>query len=78
MDEAGDVPLDPPIERDFEAIKQRGTLTVLAPYNSTTYFLFRGEPMGFEYELLKAFSREHGVVMMGSSKPEVFPKTQSR
>lgn len=64
VDEAGDVPLDPPIERDFEAIKQRGTLTVLAPYNSTTYFLFRGEPMGFEYELLKAFSREHGLKLV--------------
>ena len=32
VDEAGDVPLNPPIERDLEAIKQRGTLTVLAPY----------------------------------------------
>ena len=46
VDEAGDVALDAPIDRDLEAIKQRGTLTILAPYNSTTYFLLRGEPMG--------------------------------
>jgi membrane-bound lytic murein transglycosylase F len=64
VDEAGDVALGPPIERDLEAIKQRGTLTVLAPYNSTTYFLLRGEPMGYEYELLKAFSREHGFTLV--------------
>ena len=64
VDEAGDVPLDSPIERDLEAIKQRGTLTILAPYNSTTYFLYRGEPMGYEYELLKAFAQEHGLTLV--------------
>ena len=63
VEEAGDLPLDPPIERDLEEIKQRGTLKVLAPYNSTTYFLYRGEPMGYEYELLKAFAREHGLTL---------------
>ncbi|MEK6302648.1 MAG: transporter substrate-binding domain-containing protein [Acidobacteriota bacterium] len=64
VDEAGDVRLDPPIDRDLEAIKRRGTLTILAPYNSTTYFLLRGEPMGYEYELLRAFSREHGLTLV--------------
>ena len=64
VDEAGDAQLGPPIDRDLEAIKKRGTLTVLAPYNSTTYFLLRGEPMGYEYELLQAFSREHGLKLV--------------
>jgi membrane-bound lytic murein transglycosylase F len=64
VDEAGDVALGPPIDRDLEAIKQRGTLTILAPYNSTTYFLLRGEPMGYEYELLQAFAREHGLKLV--------------
>lgn len=63
-EEAGDVELEPPIERDLEAIKQRGTLTVLAPYNSTTYFLYRGEPMGYEYELLKSFAQEQGLTLV--------------
>jgi len=63
VEEAGYMPLDPPIDRDLQAIRERGTLTVLAPYNSTTYFLYRGEPMGYEYELLKAFAREHGLTL---------------
>ena len=63
VEAAGDMPLDPPIDRDLHAIQQRGTLTVLAPYNSTTYFLYRGEPMGYEYELLKTFAREHDLTL---------------
>ena len=59
VEEAGEVPLDPPIERDFESIRQGGTLVVLAPYNSTTFFIYKGEPMGYEYELLKVFAQEH-------------------
>ena len=48
---------------DLAAIKWRDTLTVLAPYNSTTYFIYKGEPMGYEYELLKAFAADHHVVL---------------
>lgn len=50
-----------PIDRDLKAIKERGTLVVLAPYNSTTYFLYRGEPLGYEFELLRAFAEEYGL-----------------
>jgi membrane-bound lytic murein transglycosylase F len=60
---AGEVALDPPVDHDLPAIKERGTLVVLAPYNSTTYFLYRGEPMGYEYELLKTFAQEHGLTL---------------
>ncbi|HET7457704.1 MAG TPA: transporter substrate-binding domain-containing protein [Gemmatimonadaceae bacterium] len=48
---------------DYDAIKARDTLTVLAPYNSTTYFIYKGEPMGYEYELLKAFAKDHDLVL---------------
>src|ERR687894_773156 len=58
---AGEVPLDPPIERDWAKIKERGTLVILAPYNSTTYFLYRGEPLGYEYELLRTFAKENDL-----------------
>jgi membrane-bound lytic murein transglycosylase F len=58
---AGEAPLDPPIERDLALIKQRDKLVVLAPYNSTTFFIYRGEPMGYEYELLKAFAEQQGL-----------------
>ncbi len=50
-----------PIVRDLEGIKQRDTLTVLTTYSSTSYFLYRGEPLGYEYELLKNFAREKGI-----------------
>lgn len=60
---AADVPMVAPVERDLAAVRERGTLTVLAPYNSTTYFLYRGEPLGYEYELLQAFAKEQGLAL---------------
>ncbi|HEV7858910.1 MAG TPA: transporter substrate-binding domain-containing protein [Pyrinomonadaceae bacterium] len=61
IDRRSGVPMVQPIERDLPAMKERGTLTVLAPYNSTTYFIYRGEPFGYEYELLQTFAREHDL-----------------
>lgn len=39
--------------RDLATIKKDGKLTALTTYSNTSYFLYRGQPMGFEYELLK-------------------------
>jgi membrane-bound lytic murein transglycosylase F len=61
IDRRSNLPMVAPVKRDLAEIKQRGSLVVLAPYNSTTYFLYRGEPLGYEYELLQAFAKEHGV-----------------
>lgn len=36
-------------------------LSVVVDYNSTNYFVYRGQPMGFQYELLKAFTKDMGV-----------------
>ena len=63
IDRRTNLPLVDPVERDLTKIKERGTLTVLAPYNSTTYFLYRGEPMGYEYELLRAFAESQGLAL---------------
>jgi membrane-bound lytic murein transglycosylase F len=52
-----------PIKRDLAEIRERGTLTVLAPYNSTSYFIYKGEPLGYEYELLQAFARERNLTL---------------
>ena len=57
------LPMGEPIKRDLAEIRERGKLIVLAPYNSTTYFVYRGEPLGFEYELLQAFARDTGVAL---------------
>jgi membrane-bound lytic murein transglycosylase F len=52
-----------PVKRDLGEIRERGTLTVLAPYNSTTYFVYRGEPLGYEYELLREFATAEGLTL---------------
>ncbi len=63
IDRRANLPMVEPIKRDLAEIKERGQLIVLAPYNSTTYFLYRGEPLGYEYELLQSFAKEHGVAL---------------
>lgn len=42
--------------RDIDEIRSDGKLRVLTIYSSTSYFLYRGQTMGFEYELLKRFA----------------------
>ena len=37
---------------DLAEIKEHGELRALVDYSTTSYFLYRGRPMGFEYELL--------------------------
>ncbi len=61
IDRRKNVPMARPIERDLPAIRERGVLTILAPYNSTSYFIYKGEPLGYEYELLQAFARERNI-----------------
>ncbi|MEE4215951.1 MAG: transporter substrate-binding domain-containing protein [Bacteroidales bacterium] len=45
-----------PISRDLDQIRERGKLIALTDYNSISYFIYRGEPMGFQFELLQEFS----------------------
>ena len=42
-------------------LQRRGTITFLIHHSDTSYFLSRGEQMGFEYELAQGFARELGV-----------------
>ena len=51
----------PPIARDFPDIATSGVLRVLFTFNSTGYFLYRGETLGYEYELLTMFARDAKV-----------------
>lgn len=46
---------------DFQKIIKRGKLVVLAENSSTSYFIYKGKKMGFEYELLQEFAKEIGV-----------------
>ncbi len=38
-------------------IKKRGVLKVVTDYNSTSYFIYRGQPMGYHYELLQELAK---------------------
>ncbi|HEX2968430.1 MAG TPA: transglycosylase SLT domain-containing protein [Bacteroidales bacterium] len=46
---------------DLDSIKKRGKLIALTDFNSTDYFIYKGEPMGFTYELLSLFADHIGV-----------------
>jgi len=50
-----------PVKRDLEEIKEDGILRAITIYSGTSYFLYRGQPMGFEYELLERFAKELGL-----------------
>lgn len=43
----------PQISRDLPKIMNDGVLKAIMVYSSTSYFLYRGQPMGYEYELLQ-------------------------
>ncbi len=61
--DAPEVDYGDPIERDLADILDRDTLYAIMSTNSTSYFLYRGEPRGFEYELLRAFADENDIVL---------------
>ncbi|MCU0366730.1 MAG: transporter substrate-binding domain-containing protein [Bacteroidales bacterium] len=42
--------------RDLDAILTEGRIRVVTNINHTSYFIYRGEPMGFHFELLKKFA----------------------
>ena len=45
----------------IDLIKKRGKLIIITDFNSVDYFIYRGQPMGFNYELAKAFADYLGV-----------------
>ncbi len=46
---------------ELEQIIEDGVLRATTNYNSTNYFIYRGQPMGFHLELLKLFTNHIGV-----------------
>ena len=47
--------------RDLPQIKDSGELVVLTLYSSTSYFIYRGQEMGFQYELSEQFAKSLGL-----------------
>lgn len=46
---------------DYDAIKESKVLRLITRNNATSYFLWRGELLGFEYELAARFAQLHGL-----------------
>ena len=50
-----------PVSRDLVEIQNDRVLRVMTSYSSTSYFLYKGQPMGYEYDLLKRFAKHLDV-----------------
>ncbi len=48
-------------EETIPHFTDRGRITAVTDYNSTNYFIYRGEPMGYQYELLNLLAGHLGV-----------------
>ena len=46
---------------DFERIRQKDTLTVLTLNTSTSYFIYRDQPMGYHYDMIRDFCDKHNL-----------------
>ena len=52
---------DPIIDKDLAQIIESGKLTALVDNSSHSYFIYRGRPMGYEFELLQKYTDDIGV-----------------
>jgi len=48
-------------KRDLAQILAKGKITVVTDYTSTNYFLYKGEPMGYQFEMLRNLAAHLGV-----------------
>ncbi len=49
------------VERDLAQIKEAGKLILLTENTSTSYYLFKGQPIGYDYELVNSFAKSQGL-----------------
>ncbi len=59
-----DISADSPgqaVEKDLPQIRARGRLIALTRFNANSYFLYRGQPMGYEFELLSRLAGHLGL-----------------
>ncbi len=50
-----------PVQTDLEDITKRGTLRAVVDNSSTSYYIYRGRRMGYEFEMLRNLSERLGV-----------------
>lgn len=49
------------VSMDLPQLKAAGEITAVTLYSSTSYFQYKMEPMGYEYDLIKDFARSEGL-----------------
>ena len=52
---------DDDVTMDLPQLKAQGEITAVTLYSSTSYFQYKMQPMGYEYELIKDFARSEGL-----------------
>lgn len=70
-----------PRVNELERIRETGTLRAVVDYNSTNYFVYRGKPMGFKYDLLKELTNDLGVnleIIVSNNMAETFEGLQNK
>jgi len=61
---------------DLPALKKRGVLRVLTRNNGATYFLWRGELLGYEYEMVHHFAKAHDLeveIVVAPTREDLIP-----
>ena len=67
----------PVVDLDLPGIKEKGRLTAIVDNSSTSYFIYRGQPMGYEYELLNLLAEDLDLdleIVIVSDLEEAFEK----
>lgn len=59
------------VHLDLDQIKKRGYITAIMDNSSTGLFLYKGRPMGYEYELLSIFADSIGVELRFDITPDI-------
>ena len=61
---------------DLPGLKERRRLRMITRNNAMTYFIYRGQQIGFEYELIKRFASQHDLrleIVIPNSHAELLP-----
>jgi membrane-bound lytic murein transglycosylase F len=49
--------------KDFPQIRNEGEITAVTLYGSSSYFRYKMQPMGFEYDLIEDFANSHSLTL---------------
>ncbi len=65
------------VQIDLEQIRERGKIIAVTNYNSTNYFIYRGKPMGYQFDMLRHLAENLNIkleVLVTNSLEESFRK----